>query len=355
LRRQAEAILKGQKPDLEGFSRGDVERLVHELQVHQIELELQNEALRQTQQALELARDEYADLYDRAPVGYVTVDGGGAIARANATAAALFGVEQNALLGQPFRQFVARDEQDAYHFFLVRLQGAEGRGPVELTLVRGDGSRFRGRVEGRMEGTDRQGRPGWRAAVSDVTAEAQAREDLRLIVEGTAAVTGGDFFRALVQHLAHLLAARVVLVGRLDPGARSRLHTRAVWADEDWAENLSFDLRNMACEQVGRGEKCFYPSGAAGRFPHDPLLARWPAASYRGLPLRDAAGETRGILVVMGKAPGGAQARAESILALFAGRAAAELAREESEEALRRSHERYQSFVEHSSEAIWRI
>lgn len=179
LRRQAEAILKGQPPDLEGFTREHTERLVHELQVHQIELELQNEALRQTQQALELARDEYAELYDRAPVGYLTVDGGGAIARANATAAALLGVEQNALLGQPFRRFVAHDEQDAYHFFLVRLLERGARETVELGLERGDGTEFRGRVEGRVGSADRRGRPSWWAAVSDVTAEAQAREDLR--------------------------------------------------------------------------------------------------------------------------------------------------------------------------------
>jgi PAS domain S-box-containing protein len=184
LRRQAEMVLRSRKRGLEAPSIQELKDLVHELEVHQVELELQNEELRQTQDALELARDEYAELYDRAPVGYITVNGDGTIARANATAAALLAVEPEALVGLPFYHFVARPDQDAYHFFLVRLTRGQGRETIELGIVRDDGRLFRARIEASLDvrepGGDIEKGQRWWAAVSDVSAEHRAREALRL-------------------------------------------------------------------------------------------------------------------------------------------------------------------------------
>ena len=179
LRRQAEAVLRGRKPDLEGLAPKDLQDLVHELQVHQIELELQNEALRETQQALELARDEYAALYDGAPVGYFTVDEEGAIARVNATGAGLLAVEVNTLVGQPFHRWVAPGDQDAYHFFLLRLSESDGPEMVELDLVGATGTRFRARIEGVAPKAGRNPRHRWRVVVSDVTVEYEAQQALQ--------------------------------------------------------------------------------------------------------------------------------------------------------------------------------
>jgi len=96
LRRQAETKLAGRMdkvvppPETEPESR----RLVHELEVHQIELEMQNEELRRVQEELEESRTKYFDLYDIAPVGYVTLSAQGMILEANLTAANLLGVEK---------------------------------------------------------------------------------------------------------------------------------------------------------------------------------------------------------------------------------------------------------------------
>ncbi len=88
---------------------GDLERLVQELRIHQVELEMQNRELREAQEELEFSRHRYADLYDFAPVGYVTLDDAGVITDANITAAVLLGRERTRLIGKPFAIFIEGD------------------------------------------------------------------------------------------------------------------------------------------------------------------------------------------------------------------------------------------------------
>ena len=80
---------------------------MHELQVHQIELEMQNEELRRAQETIAESRDRYADLYDFAPVGYFTLDPQGLILEVNLTGARLLGAPRDSLLRKPFILFVA--------------------------------------------------------------------------------------------------------------------------------------------------------------------------------------------------------------------------------------------------------
>jgi PAS domain S-box-containing protein len=337
LRQKAEAILKGQPSDFEGFSQQGLQSLIHELQVHQLELELQNQTLRQTQQALEVACDEYADLYEGAPVGYFSVESNGTIARANTTGAALLGTSPAALVGQPFHRFVARDSQDDYHFFLVRLSRNGGPEIAELNLTRASRGQFRARLEGLVSDTTAgRSSPRWQASVSDVSAEYEARQALRHIVEGTAAVTGTVFFQTLVQHLARLLHVHYVLLGAVDADEPGVVHSRAVWAGNDWGPDLTLDLRGSACEAVAHGQPCFCARGMHHRFPDDPLLAHWDVDSCRAWPLHDNAGQLQGVLLVMDKGPMAQEPNVEPILTLFADRAAAELARQAGETELQR-------------------
>ncbi len=99
----------------------DVQQLVHELQVHQIELELQNDELRQSHLALDRALARYVDLYDRAPVGYVTVGVDGLILEANLTAATLLGVERRALVQRSLHTFVVKEDQDSFYLLCRQL------------------------------------------------------------------------------------------------------------------------------------------------------------------------------------------------------------------------------------------
>lgn len=139
LRRQAEERLRATSREVAAMPVEDVQQLVHELQVHQVELEMQNEELRRAQLELEAARDRYVDLYDSAPTGYLTLDAKGTILGANLPACALLGVPRKDLLGQSAMPFVTAKDQAAFLRHLREL-AATGMGQVcEVDLARQDG------------------------------------------------------------------------------------------------------------------------------------------------------------------------------------------------------------------------
>ena len=106
---------RGMPETLEVLSPEPARLALHELRVHQIELEMQNEELRRTQQQLEASRERYFDLYDLAPVGYFTLNEQGLILEANLTAAKLFGVARGVLIKQPLSRFILPEDQDIHY------------------------------------------------------------------------------------------------------------------------------------------------------------------------------------------------------------------------------------------------
>ena len=106
LRKRAEVALNTFDLEYVKPSRDDFKKLLHELGTYQIELELQNEDLRNAQIELTESRDRYSDLYDFAPVGYLTLSEKGIITQANLTAAEIFGVERSLIINKPFSSFI---------------------------------------------------------------------------------------------------------------------------------------------------------------------------------------------------------------------------------------------------------
>jgi PAS domain S-box-containing protein len=190
-----------------------------------------------------------------------------------------------------------------------------------------------------------------------------ADEALRQIVEGTAAATGAEFFRALVRHLAGALGMRFAFVGELlrpengrPPGERVRV--LAVWAGDQFADNFEYDLRGTPCENVVGHDLCEYPRGVAALFPRDGMLLQMGVESYLAAPLFDVGREPLGLLAVMHDRPTDGDAavpHAREVLRIFAARAAAELARLRREEALRANERLYHSLAEHSGVGIWQL
>lgn len=134
LRQRAEARLIETTPCMPD-STEELQRVLHELRVHQIELEMQNDELRRTQLELETSRTRWMDLYEMAPVGYLTLSEAGTIVESNLCAATLLGVARGQLLAQPFTKFIVSADQDAFYLLCQKLQLTDERESCELRLI----------------------------------------------------------------------------------------------------------------------------------------------------------------------------------------------------------------------------
>ena len=176
-------------------ARDERDRLIHDLEVHQAELEAQNQQLREAQRQLEESRARYSDLYDFAPVAYCTFDLAGCITEINLTGAAMLGVQRGRVIGKPFTVYVAQPDRAAFRMHLQRrLQLPEGPAVVELTLA---GSAREPIVVQMLNVVARD--PGGaivscRSTFTDITEQKRAEEALRL------AVHMREEFLAVVSH-----------------------------------------------------------------------------------------------------------------------------------------------------------
>jgi diguanylate cyclase (GGDEF)-like protein/PAS domain S-box-containing protein len=178
LRTKAEAQL-ARAPPAPAAVRSTAE-LLHELHVHQIELEMQNEALRQAQVALEEARDLYVDLYEFAPVGYLTVNAHGLIDKINITGAQLLGVERRHLRQLNFARFVLPADQDQwYRLHRDGFRNASPKHTGEMRLLRSDGTVFDASLDClRTAASDAS--TALRITLTDITHRRRAEEELRI-------------------------------------------------------------------------------------------------------------------------------------------------------------------------------
>jgi len=167
---------------------------------------------------------------------------------------------------------------------------------------------------------------------------------LAAIVEGTARVTGQEFFCSLVRHLAAAVGTRYAFVAEFAGGTRAR--TLAFWFRDRIADNLEWNVIGTPCEEVVRGNLCHYPTGVSLRFPDDRPLIEWGIESYLGVPLCDAQGTHLGHLAVFDERPMPAEPRRLFTFRIFAARAAAELERLRIERQIQDSEERYHDLYE---------
>ena len=180
LRQRAEAVarhvLSEESRSDRFLSPAEASRLLHELRVHQIELEMQNETLRQGQVALEESRDRYLDLYDFAPLGYLSLNAEGMIEEINLTAVALLGGERQKLLRRSLTSLVLAEDQPRWLALFLRVKQGGGKGTVETVMMRGDGTLFQAQIDcARQEAGD----GALRVALSDISRRKQAEQTLR--------------------------------------------------------------------------------------------------------------------------------------------------------------------------------
>ena len=164
---------------------------------------------------------------------------------------------------------------------------------------------------------------------------------LHEIAQTISTASGEEFFRSLAAALCRTLEMDFAFIGQLDANDLDRIHVMGVCVHGKIVENFTYRLHGTPCENVVGREPCHYPHHIQSLFPEDHMLVEMGIESYVGYPLFGSAGQPLGLLAVMHSGPIPEEEPATSILRICATRAAAELERRRSDQALRESEEHY--------------
>lgn len=276
--------------------------------------------------------EHYSSLVEHSLVGVYLIQDG-VFKFVNPRFAEIFGYAREELIGKSALDLVAPQTRDLVaENIRKRLTGEVKSIQYECTGLKKNGETFDVAAYGSR--TIYKSRPAIHGTLLDITERKQAEETLRQIAQGVSAATGTAFFRSLVQHLAKALAVDYAFIGELTENNDKAVKTVAVCAHGEIVDNIVYQLSGTPCANVVGHRPCCYPSGVRQQFPDDHLLVEMGIESYIGTPLFDSAGLPLGLMVVMDSRPLTNIQLAESMLQIFATRAAAELERQRAEEAL---------------------
>jgi len=156
-------------------------RLVHELRVHQVELQMQNDELSRAQAELSATRERYFDLYNLAPVGYFIVSHDGRILETNLAGVTLLGLPRAALVKQPVTRFIFKEDQDVYYLHRRELLATGKAHACELRMVKADGTPFWVRLTASAQepsaSSGLDSTPTSRVVLSDISEQKQIEQD----------------------------------------------------------------------------------------------------------------------------------------------------------------------------------
>jgi PAS domain S-box-containing protein len=262
----------------------------------------------------------------------------GKIVEANEQLAKLLRCDRQSLIGIEVMSFVAPESRER----VARAIRSSDPEPYDHLAVRKDGSLFT--VEARGNTVLYRGREARVTALRDVSEQRRLADAVRSIVQATV-VVGEEFFAALVRGVANVLGTRYALLGELidspdaAANAASRLRVRSVafWARGHLLDPFECSLANTALQSLLDDLACSHHGNVRERFPEDLILKRFPGDSWLGIALVGARGSPIGVLSTWRDGPVEDVELARSILTLFSGRAAAELGRRQSDQALRES------------------
>ncbi len=186
---------------------------------------------------------------------------------------------------------------------------------------------------------------------TDITRRKRSELALEQAAVGLSRAQGDDVFQSLVAHLANALGTDLAFVGTLT--SKDRIQTRALYAQGRIESNVFYPLEGSPCNNVVGQAFCFYPNNIPQQFPKDMWLRRFAVESYAAAPLFDSTGKAQGLIAVSHSKPLGDRELVESILQIFAARAAGELEREYAGHELRQSEASYKGLFNASEDCIF--
>ncbi len=354
---------------MEALSPEAAWKLLHELRVHQLELEMQNEALRHAQEELHGGRDRYFDLYDLAPVGYFLLSVQGSIIEANLTFATMLGLAKAELLNKPLHQFVFHNDQDLYYLQYRKLFETSVPSTCELRLVGNSGARFWIRLEMNLA-QELDGVPVVRAMAIDITQRKQIEEAqqrsiemqtiLREIAEAAIVLSLDDLYKVVHLLVVRVLSAEHFLISLLDDASSEIVVAFRADAADDIP--VRRPIARGFTEYVLRLGRTVHLTGsdmARLRDKGEYVLTEGQTAKvqeYLGAPLTDSQGTPFGVisLVLLG-ATQTFQKEDSEVLSIIAAQVSLAIERKQMQTALTASEARFRTLVENVNDIVYSI
>jgi len=320
-----------------------IKRGEDQLRSHETELEKE---LEQRTGALKKSEARFRLLFENSPEAIQVESLEGVILDINPAACRLHNLDREALTGRNVRDLFSDQIHEQTEKDLDRLS-------------LGDVERFEERETG-QDGTvktldvigrriDYAGQPAVLVHIRDITERKRVEDALREVAQGVSEATGFSFFFSLVKHLARALNVPYVVLGERSQEDPDTIHTLAVYADGDVADNFSFTYTGSICKQIEPGQPFHISNDIQREFPDDALLTRYgpDIEAFTGYCLSGFSNNSIiGFLAIMDTKPFQDVRLAESMLQIFASRAASELERKKAVEELWESEEKYRSLTD---------
>jgi PAS domain S-box-containing protein len=324
--------------------------LIHDLQVHQIELEAQNEELRRSHNVLIAQKKHIQDLYAQSPIGYLSLNDQFLILDTNNTIHTFLGRDRGELLQQSLTRFILPEDQDLFYLFRKRLIETKNSENLDLRMLRVDGSPIWVSLNVNcIQSYDDDGIQFFRATINDISDIKQIEETLLFLAHH---IPGESFFTELTRYLAQALSIEFVCIDMIETDGLSA-QTLAVYHKGSCRDNLRYALKDTPCGKLVGKDVCCFSANVCQSFPQDNMLKELQAESYVGVTLWSSSGQAIGLISVISCQPLANSTRAATILKMVAVRAAGELERLAMTNDLRASEARYQRAVNGANEGIW--
>ncbi len=302
---------------------------------------LRRTLLKPLRSELEVSEQYNRMLFEQSPIGLVLCRMSGEWVDINPAFARIIGRSVEETLQLTYREITPESYAVDDQRQLERLKKSGRYDSYEKEYIHKDGHRVPVHLQGLL--LEKDGEQLILSSVEDITERKRTEETVRNITTGVSAKTGELFFQSLVLHLAKLFGAKYTFISLLNPQKRNIIDTVTICVHGEIVDNLSYELANTPCEHVVRGSYGSiqtYPRDIQQLFPEDLQLVEMGVQSYVGAPLVNGSSKPIGLIVVMDDKPMENAEQVATILQIFAARAAAELERLQSEEALQQSKQR---------------
>lgn len=349
-RRLAERSLKNEPSSTSShLVYADDLKLLHELQVHQLEIEMQDAELRSSHLIQEEFDIKHNDLFEFAPYGYFMLNLEGEIQKINLIGTTLLGIKRSALINESFEKFILNDNKEKFQNCWLNLIETKTRQVCEVKIFQPNGQQLFLRIA--LSITKYQNTFQILAATTDITMEKQIEDTQSFLLGNSWSKASHDFFEELAEFLYKTLGVDYVCIDKLFKDGLEA-ETVAVYFDGKFEDSVRYTLEDTPCGKVSGQQVCCFPGKVRELFPKDEVLQEMVAESYAGITLWSTEDKAIGLIAVIGRKPLVDIKLTELVLKQVSIRAASELEHRQAEEVLKESEERYRASFESNLDAI---